>query len=138
MIWTKDFKLSELNQGSELCHNPFEIEFIEKGNDFLVAKMPIKKNHKQPMGLLHGGVSVYLAETLGSVAGNFCVRKENQAVVGLAINANHLRAAKSGFVYAKAKPIHIGGKTQVWNIEISNEEDKAVCISRLTLAVIPI
>lgn len=138
MIWTKAFNLNDLNKGSELCNNPFEIEFIEKGDDFLMAKMPIKKNHKQPMGLLHGGVSVYLAETLGSVAGNFCIRKENQAVVGLDINANHLRAVKSGFVYAKASPIHIGGKTQVWSIEITNEEQKMVCISRLTLAVIAI
>lgn len=136
MIWTKDFSLEDLNKEKELCNNPFQIEFIEIGDDFLRAKMPVTKNNKQPMGLLHGGASVYLAETIGSTSGYLCLRQEGRAVVGLEINANHLRGATDGFVYAKASPIHLGGKTQVWSIEITNEEGKMVCISRLTLAVI--
>lgn len=138
MIWSKEFSLEDLNKENKLCNNPFKIEFIEKGDNFLRAKMPVNKDTKQPMGLLHGGASVFLAETLGSVSGHLCVRQEGRAVVGLEINANHLRAAKDGFVYAKSTPIHIGGKTQVWNIEITNELGKMVCISRLTLAVIAV
>lgn len=136
MIWKKEFSIEELNQEKELCNNPFNMEFIEKGSDYLICKMPVNKNTKQPMGLLHGGASVYLAETVGSVAGHLCIQRENSFVVGLDINANHLKGVRSGFVYAKAFPIHIGGKTQVWSIEITNEEKKMVCISRLTLAVI--
>lgn len=138
MIWTKEFSLEALNQEHKLCNNPFKIEFIEKGDDYLIAKMPVDKDTKQPMGLLHGGASVFLAETIGSVSGHLCVRQEGRAVVGLEINANHLRGAKDGFVYAKSTPIHLGGKTQVWNIDISNEEGKMVCVSRLTLAVIAV
>lgn len=136
MIWHKEFTLEALNKDKKLCNNPFKIEFIEIGDNFLRAKMPVNKDTKQPMGLLHGGASVFLAETVGSVSGHLCIRQEGRAAVGLEINANHLRAAKDGFVYAKSTPIHIGGKTQVWNIEITNEEGKMVCISRLTLAVI--
>ncbi len=136
MIWKKDFTIEDLNKGSELCNNPFEIEFIEKGNNYLLCKMPVNKNTKQPFGLLHGGASVYLAETVGSVSGQFCIVKENSYVVGLDINANHIKSTTKGFVYAKAMPIHIGGKTQVWSIEITNEEQKMVCICRLTLAVV--
>ncbi|MGB0885209.1 MAG: hotdog fold thioesterase [Chitinophagales bacterium] len=136
MIWTKEFTLEDLNKENKLCNNPFQIEFIEKGDDYLIAKMPVTKNNKQPMGLLHGGASVFFAETVGSVSGHLAVKQQDRAVVGLEINANHLRGVKEGFVYAKSKPIHIGGKTQVWSIEITNQEGKMVCISRITLAVI--
>ncbi|MEE9350579.1 MAG: hotdog fold thioesterase [Flavobacteriaceae bacterium] len=144
MIWTKEFTIEDLNKENGptnpfgLYTNPFEIEFIEKGVDYLVCKMPITPNTKQPMGLLHGGVSVYLAETIGSYAANLAIKKKNKAAVGLDINANHLRGVKSGFVYAKAKAIHIGGKTQVWSIEITNEAKQLTCISRLTMAVISV
>lgn len=138
MIWNKKFELSDLNKNKGHYINPFEIEFIEKGDDFLLCKMPITPNTKQPMGLLHGGVSVYLAETIGSYAANLCLKDKNKAAVGLEINANHLRSVKSGFVYAKAKPIHIGGKTQVWSIEISNEKKQLTCICRLTMAIVNI
>ena len=136
MIWSKDFTLEELNRENKLCNNPFQIEFIEKGDDFLRAKMPVNKDTCQPMGLLHGGASVFLAETIGSVSGHLCIRQEGRVAVGLDINANHLRGVREGFVYAKSLPIHIGGKTQVWSIEITNEAGKMVCVSRLTLAVV--
>ncbi len=144
MIWNKKFELSDLNKSNGptnplgLFTNPFEIEFVAMGEDFLIAKMPITANTKQPMGLLHGGVSVYLAETVGSYAANLAIKADNKAAVGLDINANHIRGVKSGFVYAKAKAIHIGGKTQVWSIEITDESKKLTCICRLTMAVISI
>ena len=138
MIWKKDFEIKNLNQQFGQFINPFDIEYIEKGNDYLVARMPIAPKTLQPMGLLHGGVSVYLAESIGSFAGHFCLESEDKAIVGLEINANHIRGVKKGYVYAKAKAIHIGGKTHVWSIEITNEDKKIVCICRLTLAVIAI
>jgi len=144
MIWNKEFTLEELNKNNGptnpfgLYTNPFNIEYIEKGDDFLLCKMPLTPNTKQPMGLLHGGVSVYLAETVGSYAANLVVKESNKAAVGLDINANHIRAVREGFVFAKAMPIHIGGKTQVWSIEIRNEQQQLVCICRLTMAIIAI
>jgi 1,4-dihydroxy-2-naphthoyl-CoA hydrolase len=98
--------------------------------------MQITNNTKQSMGILHGGASAALAETLGSIASNLIVDYNKYVCVGLDINANHIRSVKDGFVYAEAKPIHIGKKTHVWGIEISNEEGKIVCISRLTMAVL--
>jgi 1,4-dihydroxy-2-naphthoyl-CoA hydrolase len=136
MIWKKPFNTKDINKNVGAYINPFEIEFIEKGDDFLLCKMPISSKTKQPMGLLHGGVSVYLAETVGSFAANMCIESSKKAAVGLDINANHLRSVKNGFVFAKALPIHIGGKTQVWSIEITNEDKQMVCICRLTMAVI--
>ena len=136
MILKKDFTIDEINKGNDFYKNPFDIEFVEKGEDFLLCKMLVSDKTKQPMGLLHGGVSVYLAETIGSMAGYFCLPNNNKYVVGLDINANHIRGVKSGNVYAKATPLHLGGKTQVWEIKITNESNKLVCISRLTLAVV--
>ena len=138
MIWKKDFTLADLNGNNGYYINPFNIEFIEKGDDYLICKMPITDITKQPMGLLHGGVSVYVAETIGSYAGFLCIEDENKAAVGLDINANHIKSVKSGFIYAKATPIHIGGKTHVWSIEISNEKQELISICRLTLAVVSI
>lgn len=138
MIWKKPFSLSDINKKTGHYTNPFNIEFIEKTDEFLICKMLVTEDAKQPMGLLHGGVSVYLAETIGSYAGNLCIESENKAAVGLEINANHLRGVRGGYVYAKAKPIHIGGRTQVWSIEISNEKQQLTCICRLTLAIISI
>jgi len=138
MIWKKDFTLADLNGNNGYYINPFNIEFTEKGNDYLICKMPITDITKQPMGLLHGGVSVYVAETIGSYAGFLCIEDENKAAVGLDINANHIKSVKSGSIYAKATPIHIGGKTHVWSIEISNDKQELVSICRLTLAVVSI
>lgn len=111
------------------------IEFTEVGDDFIAAKMPVDHRTIQPFGLLHGGASCVLAETLGSFGGGFCVDPEKQTVVGLDINANHLRAVRNGYVHGIARPIHIGKSTQVWEIRITNDSGQLVCISRLTLAV---
>jgi len=113
-----------------------DIEYTEIGEDFISGKMPVDEKTQQPMGLLHGGASVVLAESLGSVASNFCVDLEKEYCVGLEINANHVRGVKSGFVYGKATAIHIGRKTHLWDIDITNEEGKLVCKSRLTIAVV--
>ena len=110
------------------------IEFTAVGTDYVSAKMPVDHRTQQPMGLLHGGASVVLAETLGSVAGMLCLEK-GKYCVGLEINANHLKSARSGYVHGTAKPIHVGSKTHVWEIKIVNEKEQLVCISRLTLAV---
>lgn len=111
------------------------IEMTEVGDDFITARMPVDERTVQPYGLLHGGASCVLAETLGSIAGSFCIDITKQMVVGIEINANHIRSAKSGYVYGTVKPIHIGLSTQVWGIEIYNEQKKLICISRLTCAV---
>lgn len=113
------------------------IEFIELGEDYIVAKMPVDHRTHQPFGILHGGASVVLAETLGSIASYLCLKDpKNQRAVGLEINANHIRPVSSGFVYGKVLPIHVGRSTQVWEIKITNEENKLVCISRLTVAIV--
>lgn len=111
------------------------IEIIEIGDDFITARMPVNERTTQPYGILHGGASCALAETLGSIGGAFCVDMSAQIVVGMEINANHLRPAKSGYVTGTARPIHIGRTTHVWDIKITNEKGDLVCISRLTLAV---
>ena len=112
------------------------IEITEVGDDFITARMPVDERTIQPFGLLHGGASCVLAETLGSIAGTFCIDPTKQMVVGIEINANHIRSAKKGEnVYGTVKPIHVGLSTQVWNIEIFNELKKLICVSRLTCAV---
>ena len=111
------------------------IEFTAIGPDFIEARMPVDARTHQPFGLLHGGASVALAETLGSVAATCCVDMAKQFCVGLEINANHLRGVRHGFVKGVTRPIHVGKKTQVWQIHITNEEDELVCISRITMAV---
>ena len=112
------------------------IEFTAIGADFLEAKMPVDERTRQPFGLLHGGASVALAETMGSVAAACCVDGSRQFCVGLEINANHIRGVRQGFVRGITKPVHIGKKTQVWEIRIVNESDELVCISRITMAVL--
>lgn len=112
------------------------IEYLEIGSDFLTAKMPVDNRTKQPYGILHGGASVVLAESIGSLASNMLVDQTKQYCVGLEINANHIKSASSGFVFATVTPIHVGKKTHVWDIKIRNEQKELVCISRLTVAVI--
>ena len=113
------------------------IEITDIGDDFICGKMPVDERTTQPFGLLHGGASVALAETLGSIGGGIKVYSNNETVVGIEINANHLKSVRDGWVFGKATPIRIGKKIQVWNIEITNEDDDLICVSRLTLAVIP-
>jgi len=112
------------------------IVFTVIGEDFIEATMPVDHRTHQPLGLLHGGASVVLAETLGSVAAYFCVDSTKQYCVGLDINANHIKSVREGFVTGRTKPIHIGKRTQVWEIRITNEQKELVCISRITMAVI--
>jgi 1,4-dihydroxy-2-naphthoyl-CoA hydrolase len=125
--------LNDISANTLITH--LGIVFTELGDDFIVAKMPVDKRTQQPFGLLHGGASVVLAETLGSIASAYCV-PEQQFCVGLDINANHIKAVKEGFVTGIVKPVHIGKKTHVWEIKISTEKQELVCISRITMAVI--
>jgi 1,4-dihydroxy-2-naphthoyl-CoA hydrolase len=112
------------------------IELLEQGDDFLRGRMPVDGRTHQPMGLLHGGASVALAETLGSHAAFLCLESAEQGSVGLEINANHLRAVRSGWVYGVARAIHLGRSTHVWEIRITDETDKLVCVSRLTMSIL--
>ena len=112
------------------------IEFIEWGDDFLRGTMPVEPRTRQPMGLLHGGASLVLAETLGSVAANFVVDDTKFRCVGQEINANHLRPVSDGLVIGTARPYHLGTRSQVWSIEIRDPRERLVCVSRLTMAVI--
>ncbi len=112
------------------------IEFTQIGQDFIEATMPVDARTHQPLGLLHGGASVALAETLGSVAATCCVDSSRQFCVGLEINANHIRGVRAGYVKGTTRPVHIGKKTQVWEIRIVNEKEELVCVSRITLAVL--
>ncbi|MDX5347811.1 MAG: hotdog fold thioesterase [Hymenobacteraceae bacterium] len=133
----QDITLEELNtwgKGTMVEH--LGIELTEVGEDYLCGKMPVDHRTIQPMRLLHGGASVALAETLGSIAATLHVDRAKQACVGLEINANHIKSARSGFVYGKATAIHIGRSTQIWEIQIKNDSDDLVCISRITMAVI--
>jgi 1,4-dihydroxy-2-naphthoyl-CoA hydrolase len=125
--------LQKMNKGN-MCEH-IGIEYTEIGNDYLVARMPVDHRTTQPMGLLHGGASVALAETLGSIAAHCCVDPEKQYCVGLEINANHVRSVREGYVYGRATALHIGKTTQLWEIKITDEQDKLVCVSRITMAV---
>ena len=136
-IWRSLRSIEELNgnrQGT-LIDN-LGIIFIEIGDDFVRGTMPVDARTVQPYGLLHGGASVALAETLGSMGASMCVDAAEYQVVGQEINANHVRAARSGLVTGTARPLHLGGRTHVWSIEIVNDAQKLVCISRITMAVI--
>ena len=112
------------------------IEITDVGDDFICGKMPVDKRTVQRFGILHGGASVTLAESLGSIIGSMQIDVITEMVVGVEINANHLKSIKVGWVYGKASPIRIGKKIQVWEIKIANEKSELVCISRLTLAVV--
>ena len=112
------------------------IEIIDVGQNFISGKMPVDERTKQPFGLLHGGASVALAETLGSIGAGMQIDHSSQSVVGIEINANHLKSVKTGWVFGKATAIRVGRKIQVWEIDIKNEDGDFVCKSRLTLAVI--
>jgi uncharacterized protein (TIGR00369 family) len=128
-------ELIALSQGTAM--RPLGIEFTEVGADFVRATMPVDARTRQPYGLLHGGASVLLAETLGSTAGGLCV-EEGQGVVGIEINANHLAGVREGSVTGTARPLHVGRSTQVWEIRIEDDHGRRACISRLTLAVVPL
>ncbi len=138
MIWSRDYTVEELN-GRPKGHigELIGIEFTEITEDSISARMPVNEKTHQPYGILHGGASVVLAESLGSVASNMIIDSNKYIGVGLEVNANHLRPVKSGFVTGICKPIHIGGKTHVWDIRLYDDRGKTNCVSRLTVAIIP-
>ena len=141
-IWFKDYQLSEIyvlkgvRSPDQHLAAHLGIEFTQIGDDFLQARMPVDHRTRQPFGILHGGASVALAETLGSIASNLTVDPERFSVVGQEINANHVRAVSKGYVTGTARPLHVGRRSQVWEIRIEDEAQRLVCISRLTLAVL--
>ena len=136
-IWKQTTELSAINASGRGCMvGHLGIRVTEVGDDWLRGTMPVDARTKQPFGLLHGGASVALAETLGSLAGNLCIDAGSMAV-GLDINANHVRAVTEGEVTGTARALHIGRTTQVWEIRIEDAQERLVCISRLTLAVVP-
>jgi uncharacterized protein (TIGR00369 family) len=135
-IWQKPISLDILNAisiNSAVTH--LGMEYVEVGDDFLVGRVPVDHRTRQYSGLLHGGVSVVLAETLGSCGAGFACAPEHQ-VVGLDINANHLRAARSGWVTGTARPVHMGRSTHVWQIDLKNDAQELVCVSRITMAIL--
>lgn len=135
-IWKREFSLDSLKKRREnTMVEHLGIEVSEIGDDYLIASMPVDKRTHQPMGILHGGASIALAETVGSMAANLAV-DESHYCVGLEVNGNHLKSIRSGLVYAKAVPVHLGRSTQVWDIRISDEQLNKICISRLTMAVL--
>jgi 1,4-dihydroxy-2-naphthoyl-CoA hydrolase len=137
ITWHSSVSVKELNsgRGGTLIEH-LGIEFTEIGADFIRGTMPVDGRTRQPYGLLHGGASVALAETLGSMGATMCIDPAEYQCVGQEINANHVRAARAGLVTGTARPVHLGGRTQVWTIDIVNEAGKLVCTSRLTVAVI--
>ncbi|WP_426415249.1 hotdog fold thioesterase [Aestuariirhabdus sp. LZHN29] len=135
-LWKNPQTLQQINQqGRDSLISHLGIEITELGDDYLVGTMPVDKRTHQPIGLLHGGASVVLAETLGSTAANLAAAPDCYCV-GLEINANHLSGMRSGTLIGTAKAVHIGRSTQVWEIRMETEQGKAVCISRLTMAVL--
>ena len=137
-IWFDDKRgltfLNTLGQGS--LGQVLGIEFVEIGDDFIKARMPVNATTRQPFGRLHGGASVALAESVGSCGGALTINPDVQTIVGMEINANHIRPAGEGYVFAVARPEALGRTTQVWTIRITDETDRLVCISRMTLAII--
>jgi 1,4-dihydroxy-2-naphthoyl-CoA hydrolase len=138
MIWFNKALTAEHLQpmGKGTMGEHLGMEFIELGDNYIKARMPVDHRTKQPYGLLHGGASAALAETLGSVASAMVIDHRQNICVGLEINANHVRSARQGFVTGTCTPIHLGATTHVWDIRITDEQQKLICISRLTVAIL--
>jgi 1,4-dihydroxy-2-naphthoyl-CoA hydrolase len=136
-IWRNATTLEELQaRAANSLVELLDMRFTEIGPDYLRATMPVNARTHQPMGVLHGGASVALAETVGSTAANLCVDSQRESCLGQEINANHLRPVSAGLVTATARPLHRGSRSQVWQIEIRDERERLVCVSRLTMAVV--
>lgn len=137
-IWYRnDYTLEELNNmRRNTLAEVLDMNFVAIGDDFVKLQMPVDQRSHQPYGILHGGASAALAETAGSVASSMCINNEQQICVGMEINCNHIRAKKEGIVVATATPIHLGATSHVWDIRIKDEQDKLICISRLTMAIL--
>jgi 1,4-dihydroxy-2-naphthoyl-CoA hydrolase len=136
MLWFHPYTLEQVHFKRATLASHLGIEFIELGPDYVKGRMPVDDRTHQPHGILHGGASVALAETLGSVAAGLVVDPEKYRVVGQEINANHVRGIAEGFVIGTARAIHIGKRSHVWEIRIVDEQERLICISRLTIAVI--
>ena len=135
-IWTRPISIEALTESHRnTAPEHLGLEFLEVGDDFIRARVPVDRRTRQPYGILHGGVSVVLAETLGSCGAIYCT-PPGQRVVGLDINANHIRAATSGWVTGKTTPVHIGRSTHVWAIELFDDQGRLTCVSRITMAVL--
>jgi len=136
-IWFQECGLDDLNKHRvNTLNGTLDIEFTEIGPDYVVARMPVNNKTRQPFGIVHGGASVSLAESLGSIAANLVLDTSRFYGVGLEVNANHVRPAADGYVTGTTKPLHIGRKTQVWEIKIRNDQGQLTCISRLTVAIL--
>jgi 1,4-dihydroxy-2-naphthoyl-CoA hydrolase len=138
MLWFQPYTLDQLHFRVPSLASQLGIEFIELGEDYLRGRMPVDDRTRQPHGILHGGASVALAETLGSVAAGLVVNPQKYRVVGQEINANHTRAIANGHVIGTTRAIHIGRRSHVWEIRIVDDKDRLVCISRITMAVLEI
>ncbi len=142
MIWFKKYAISDFKElySKKTLLNTLEIELTELGGDYLKGTMPVNEKTVQPARILHGGASVALAESIGSIASNLVIDTSKFNCVGLEINANHIRPVfeNSGKVTGIAKAVHLGRKTHIWNIEIRSPEGKLSCVSRLTMAIIPV
>lgn len=136
-IWFSDIRLEHLlDKGANTLVDHLGIKITEVGPDFLRATMPVDDRHRQIMGVLHGGASAALAETIASFAANLCVDRTRFMCVGQELNANHLRPVAGGVVTAMTRPFHLGSRSQVWHIEIHDDRQRLVCVSRLTVAVV--
>jgi 1,4-dihydroxy-2-naphthoyl-CoA hydrolase len=138
-IWfNKSITINDLKDfGKETMANHLEMQWVEVGENFLKLSMPVNEKTRQPYGILHGGASCALAETVGSIGSALVIDMDKFICVGLEINANHVRAAKEGLVTALCTPLHLGKSTHVWDIKITDENEKLICISRLTVAILP-
>ena len=135
-IWKKEISIEVLTQSHvDTAVATLGIEFLEVGDDFIRARVPVDSRTRQPHGILHGGVSVVLAETLGSCGAAYAA-EPGQRVVGLDINANHVRATSSGWVTGVARPVHIGRSTQVWAFDLADDQGRPTCVARITMAVL--
>lgn len=135
-LWSQSLTVDQVSKTVEVnMLKHLDIKIIELGEDYLSATMPVDERTKQPHGLLHGGASCVLIESLGSIASNLVLHNEKKVAVGIEINANHLKSVKTGIVKGIAKPVHLGKKTHVWNIEVFNEQGKLAAIGRLTTMV---
>lgn len=135
-IWFKPYRLEDLPFSGASLLSHIGIEFTELGDDYLRARMPVDDRTRQPFGILHGGASVALAESLGSTAAGLVIDRTKFHCVGQEINANHVRAIKEGFVIGTTRPLHLGRRSHVWEIRIVDEQERLVCISRITMAII--
>jgi len=137
-IWRSGVDLDALNAlHAGDIHGHLAIEMTAFGPDWLEGRMPVDARTRQPMGILHGGASVVLAETLASVGANLCVDRQTAYCVGQEVNANHLRAVAVGYVTGRARPFHLGRTSQVWGVEVRDGEGRMTCVARLTMAVVP-